>query len=125
MALHFSPRPRADWIRSAVVCCSIALLAASHVRNDPRLLAALHADRELRATCNCIQSAAWIDESWPRITVDEQRWRSLDQAARARFGKRALHDAATVYLAEWGTSYFYDRVFIVDHNGRQLFAFSP
>jgi hypothetical protein len=125
MALQSAHGPRTDWIWSAVVCSAIALLAVSHVRNDPKLLAALRGDRELQTTCNCVRAAAWLDESYARITVDPKRWKSLSTAARDRFGARALHAAAAVYLDEWGTTNFYDQVFIVDQTGRQLFVYMP
>jgi hypothetical protein len=30
-----------------------------------------------------------------------------------------------VYLEEWGTTHFYQQVFVVDPSGRQLFAYVP
>src|SRR4030081_1805166 len=105
MALRRSQRPRTDRIRSALVCGAILLLAASHVRNDPQLLAALNRDRQLQALCSCVRGAAWLDESYARITVDGKRWRSLGKPARDRFGARALRTVEAVYLDEWGTSH--------------------
>jgi hypothetical protein len=125
MALQMTNRRRTDGLRSAVVCSAIALLAVSRIRNDPQLLAALNRDRELQALCSCVRGAAWVDESYPRITVDGKRWRSLGKPARDRFGARALRTVQAVYLEEWGTTHFYDQVFIVDQGGRQLFVYIP
>lgn len=125
MALRSTRRPTADQIRGAVVCAAFALLAASHVRNDPKLLAALRNDRELQTLCNCIKAAAWLDESYARITVDHKRWTSLSTATRDRFGARALRSVEAVYLDEWGTPHFYHQVFIVDQTGHQLFVYVP
>lgn len=125
MALQLSNRPRTDGARGAVVCAAILLLAASHVRNDPQLLAALNRDRQLQTLCPCVRGAAWLDESYARITVDGKRWRSLGKPARDRFGARALRTVEAVYLDEWGTSHFYNQVFIVDQGGRQLFVYTP
>jgi hypothetical protein len=99
-------------------------LAAARIRNDPRLFAALLADRELQA-CRCLRAASWLDESYPRITVDAKRWNALPLAARTRFGARALRHVQAVYLEEWGTTHFYQQVFVVDPSGRQLFAYAP
>jgi hypothetical protein len=99
-------------------------LAGARVRNDPRLLAVLVADRRLQF-CGCVRAAAWLDESYPRITVDPPRWRALSSVERTRFGARVLHDVQTVYLEEWGTPHFYQQVFFVDPGGRQLFAYAP
>jgi hypothetical protein len=101
-----------------------AVEAAARVREDARLLAALRADPALRP-CKCLLAAAWLDETYLRITVDPKRWRLLSAAERTSFGEHALHDVRAVYLAEWGTQYFYDQVFIVDPGGRQLFAYAP
>jgi hypothetical protein len=98
--------------------------AVPHVREDARLLATLRADPVLRS-CSCLLGAAWLDETYPRITVDPPRWRRLSASQREQFGARALHDVRAVYLAEWGTQYFYDQVFFVDSSGRQLFAYAP
>jgi hypothetical protein len=102
----------------------LALLATTVVRTDQRLLAALRNDPGLQP-CGCLISAAWLDESYPRITVDPQRWRALSPAQQTRFGARALSVVQRVYLAEWGTPHFYQQVFIVDRNGRQLYAYVP
>lgn len=97
---------------------------ATRPRNDPELLAALRSDAEL-AACRCVLAAAWIDESYPRVTVDAVRWQKLRPSARVRLGARALKIAEATYLVENAATDQYERLFVVDGNGKSLFHYQP
>lgn len=95
--------------------------AQAHARahDDPELVAALREDAATRA-CACIVGASWILESYPRVVVRGARWRALGARARRRFAVAALRDAEAVYAREWGTSDFYETVYVVDPRGTVL-----
>jgi hypothetical protein len=97
---------------------------AARVRNDPSFLAALQADPALHA-CGCILAAAWLDESYPRVTVEARRWRKLGDAARVRLSARALKIAEATYLTESAATDQYEQIFIVDRRNKPLFSYEP
>ncbi len=97
---------------------------AVQTRNDPELLAALRADPPLR-DCRCILAAAWLNESYPRITVDARAWRKLGPGARSRLGARALKVAEAIYLAENAGTDQYEQAFFVDRHGKVLTIYQP
>ena len=110
-----------------IACClgsSHEVKGATTARNDPELLAALRAD-PLVSACRCVRAAAWLDESYPRVTVDAERWRALDRSARLHFSARALKVAEAIYLAENAGTDQYERIFIVSRNGKMLFDYEP
>jgi hypothetical protein len=98
--------------------------SAGHARNDPALLTALSGDPQLHS-CGCILAAAWLDESYPRVTVDAARWRKLGVAARARLSARALKIAEATYLTESAATDQYEQIFIVDRRGKVLSTYQP
>ena len=103
--------------------------AASPVQNDRDvldrgLLEALRSDRELQR-CDCIRGAIWLNESYPRITVDAIRWKRLNGAARIRFGAQALTVAEATYLTQFGTPDQYEQLFVVDERGQTLLSYQP
>ncbi|GAC1521549.1 MAG: hypothetical protein NVS2B8_01680 [Vulcanimicrobiaceae bacterium] len=101
-----------------------ASFASVRTRVDPALVAALRGDASLRA-CRCIESASWNLESYPRVVVRAAEWRKLGPADRRRFAAAALRVAEVVYAREWGTTDFYEQVFIVDRRGTQLQTYQP
>lgn len=90
--------------------------------SDAPLLTAMRGDVVLHA-CDCVVSALWMNESYPRIVVDERRWARLPPTAKKRFAVRALEVAERVYLTEFASVDQYQRVFVVDRHGKTLFAF--
>lgn len=118
-----------DALGLALAGASLAVLLpctaqAARTRDDPQLLAALRSDTQLR-NCGCILAAAWLDESYPRVTVDPVRWRKLDGTARTRFGARALKLAEATYLEENAATDQYEQIFIVKPSGKVIFAYHP
>ena len=67
--------------------------------------------------------AAWLDLSYPRVSVDAGRWLELAPRVRRRFAERALVVAERVYLAEFASVDQYQRIFIVDRRGRSLLVY--
>lgn len=122
------------WIRTHGNRVSLGILAAvvatapasardaSPQASDAPLVTAMRGDDVVRG-CDCVVSAMWINESYPRVVVDERRWRKLPAASRARFADRALKVAERVYLAEFAAVDQYQRVFVVDRHGKTLLAF--
>ncbi|GAC1301328.1 MAG: hypothetical protein NVSMB19_09280 [Vulcanimicrobiaceae bacterium] len=98
--------------------------AASKVKSDPPLLNALRSDAELRR-CACIRAAIWVNESYPRVTVDAGRWKHLRGPERTRFNARALKVAEATYLIEFAASDQYEEIFIVDERGKLLASYRP
>ena len=117
--------------RAALASAGAALAAllsgavlAAQIRVDPQLLANLRSDSQLRV-CGCIVAAAWLDESYPRVTVDSKKWQAMSEAARTSFSARALKIAETTYLEENAGTDQYEQIFIVNRSGRALFSFHP
>jgi hypothetical protein len=102
----------------------VAAAGAVRTRNDPDFLAALRADPPLHA-CGCVLAAAWLDESYPRVTVDARRWRRLGGAMRERLSARALKIAETTYLTESAATDQYEQIFIVDRHNKPLSSYEP
>lgn len=98
--------------------------AAAGGASDPALLAALRADEEL-AGCRCILAAKWLNESYPRVTVEDRIWKKFDSAGRTRFGVRALRVAEAAFFEEFGIPDQYEQIFIVDRHGSSLSAYPP
>ena len=90
--------------------------------NDGPLLQSLRADARLDG-CACLLAARWLNESYPRVVVDERRWRRLGPAARTLFARRALAVARNVYLTEFAAVDQYERIFIVDRHGEALLQY--
>lgn len=107
-----------------VLTWSLALVKSlgGSAPSDAPLLAALRTDALVRA-CTCVVAAAWVNESYPRVTIDEARWRRIPPAERTHLAKRALAIAERVYLMEFAAVDQYERVFLVDRRGKALLAF--
>ena len=124
MICPLGPRVSAIALAAATFVAPSLGAAAAQIRGDPQLLAALRAEGRLQA-CRCLVSAAWIDESYPRITVDAARWNELDGTARKQFAARALEIAEATYLAENAAADQYEQIFIVNRRGKVVFSFHP
>jgi hypothetical protein len=96
---------------------------AAQTRKDPELLAALLADPGLHA-CGIV-AAAWLNESYPRLTVDAVQWRKLSGVARERLSARALKIAEATYLVEAESTDQYEQIFVVDRRNKPLFTYEP
>ncbi|GAC1306603.1 MAG: hypothetical protein NVS2B3_17810 [Vulcanimicrobiaceae bacterium] len=116
---------RARELRTLACALAFATLGASphaSATDDAPLLRSLRSDARL-GPCACLVAARWLNDSYPRVVVDEIRWRRLAPAARTLFARRALDVARSVYLSEFASVDQYERIFIVDRRGRTLLEF--
>lgn len=111
-------------VSCALAAVSTDAIALERVANDAPLLAALRADRDLRA-CACIIAAGWLNLSYPHVTVDAAQWKRRGRAERRRLSARALEVAEKTYLAEFASEDQYAQITIVDARGRVLATYEP
>jgi hypothetical protein len=103
-----------------------ALIAAANPGppNDPPLFAALRSDGQVRS-CRCVLAARWLNESYPRLTVDAAAWAKLGGPARKALGIRALRIAEATYLVEFESADQYEEVYFYDRKGTLLMVYRP
>jgi hypothetical protein len=116
----------------AAFACAMALSlcttdnagASLGIRSDAPLFAALRADRTVR-NCECLEAATWINQSYPRITVNPSAWKRLDARERRRFCESALRVAEATYLTEFAAADQYEVLYVYDLRGALLVTYRP
>lgn len=125
--------PPAPRFRSfAAFVCSLTFLfwmaddaqGSVRMRSDAPLLAALRADATVR-NCKCLEAAVWINQSYPRITVDGLAWKRLNSRERRRFCERSLGVAEATYLTEFAATDQYRVLYLYDRRGVLLVTYMP